>query len=334
MSNNTSNTGSNPGKVALGFDNFSINTTHWKAGKILEWAAEHKVDAVFFSDLEVYDSLDDAYLKDLKAKADDLGLFIYMGGLSVCPTSAMFNKKYGTPEEFLRLMIRIAKTLGSPVVRCVLGSRDDRKAPGGIWTPIRDTVQVLKNIRSYALDAGIKIAIENHAGDMQGWELARLVEMADTDFVGVTLDSGNAVWTYEDPMTNLETLAPYAVASGIRDSIVWETEKGLCCQWAAMGAGTMGMKEYMKRFAELCPGVPCFLEIISGFNYDMPYLDPEHLKLWPQLKGVGLAKLIKLAKNVQPVPAVKNAWTPDYQIPQLEQSIRYCREELGLGLKS
>ena len=52
----------------------------------------------------------------------------------------------------------------------------------------------------------MKIAIENHAGDMHSTELARLVEAAGTDFVGVNFDSGNALWTLEDPMDCLENL--------------------------------------------------------------------------------------------------------------------------------
>ena len=36
-----------------------------------------------------------------------------------------------------------------------------------------ETVRVLKANRSRILDSGVKLAIENHAGDMQGRELAR-----------------------------------------------------------------------------------------------------------------------------------------------------------------
>jgi len=48
------------------------------------------------------------------------------------------------------------------------------------------------------MDAGIKIAIENHAGDMQGHELKTLIEESGKDFVGACLDSGNPLWTLEE----------------------------------------------------------------------------------------------------------------------------------------
>ena len=87
------------------------------------------------------------------------------------------------------------------------------------------------------MDAGIKIAIENHAGDMQAWELVKLIEEAGPDYVGATMDSGNAVWTLEDPMVSLETLGKYAVTTGIRDSAVWENEQG---RWSSGRRWAMG----------------------------------------------------------------------------------------------
>ncbi len=45
-------------------------------------------------------------------------------------------------------------------------------------------VQVLHNVRSRVMDAGLKIAIENHAGDMQARELKTLIEEAGPRFRG------------------------------------------------------------------------------------------------------------------------------------------------------
>ncbi len=54
------------GKSKLGFDNFSIRNLEGKASQILQYAAGLKVDVVFFSDLDVYESLEEDYLKKLK----------------------------------------------------------------------------------------------------------------------------------------------------------------------------------------------------------------------------------------------------------------------------
>src|SRR3989449_9221414 len=97
-----------------------------------------------------------------------------------------------------------------------------------------DTIKVCQACRKEALDAGVKIAIENHAGDMQAWELVNLIEEAGKDYVGANMDSGNATWAMEDPLTSLEVLGPYAVTTSLRDSAVWESENGATVQWTAM----------------------------------------------------------------------------------------------------
>ena len=43
---------------------------------------------------------------------------------------------------------------------------------------IDETVKVLRAVRSEAEDANVKIAVENHAGDMQAWELVELIKEA------------------------------------------------------------------------------------------------------------------------------------------------------------
>ena len=150
-------------------------------------------------------------------------------------------------------MIDAAKIIGSPIVRAVLGSADDRR-PGPIETHIEDTVRVLRSIRPKATGEGIKIAIENHAGDMQARELKTLIEKAGPEFVGVCLDSGNPLWTLEDPHLTLEVLHPYALTSHVRDSAVWNVPQGAAVTWVQMGRGNVDIDSYVRKYVELCPG--------------------------------------------------------------------------------
>ncbi len=320
-------------KLKLGFDNFSIRALGWKAEQLLEHAASLQVDTILFSDLDVYKSHDEAYLKDLRKKAGDLGLEVQAGTGGICPTSGMWNAKWGTPEEHLKLTLRVAQALGSAVARCFLGRGEDRKMEGGIERHQAEVVKVCKAARSFALDSGVRIAIENHAGDQQAWELVRLIEEAGKDYVGATLDTGNATWALEDPMQNLEILGPYAVSTGIRDSAVWESPNGAFVQWTAMGDGQVDWKAYFKRFAELCPACPVQLEIISGAVREFPYLKEEFWKPWPKVRGPEFAKFVAMAKKGTPREPVKAPPAREYQKAELEKSVKYCREVLGLGLK-
>jgi len=327
-------------KIKLGFDNFAVRAMGWKAEELLDYAAAQKVDVLFITDLDAYKSLDEAHLKDVKKKADDLGVQIYAGSWSICPTSSRFKNAWGSAEEHLRLVLKVAKLVGSPVARVILGSGEDRVKGAGIEEHIASTVKVCKAVKAQAVDSGVKIAIENHAGDLQSWELAGLIEEAGKDYVGANFDAGNAVWALEDPVANLETLGAYGVSNSLRDSAVWETPEGCVVQWTAVGDGQVDWKAYMAKYAELCPNVPFVIETISGFNRAFPYLKPEFWKPWPKVRGHEFARFVAFAKRGK----ARDAWKPpagvdrkkadqDFQKADLERSLQYCRETLGLGTK-
>lgn len=324
-----------PVKLKLGFDNFSIRSLGWKAPALIDYAAELKCDALLLSDLDVYEKHDDAYLADIGKRAKDKGIALYAGTGGICPSAHNFSKKWGTAEEHLKLTIRVGKAFGTPAVRCYQGFGEDRKSPGGIFARIKDTVAVCKAVRSYALDSGIRIAIENHAGDMQAWELQTLIEEAGKDYVGCTIDSGNATWTLEDPMQNLEILGPYTVCSGIRDSMIWEDADGCQVAWTAVGEGSVDMKAYARRFAELAPAAPFIMEIISGFARGFPYLKPEFWPPYEKVRAPEFARFVALAKKGKAIPGFKpegdkKKAEQEYQKAELERSLRYCREVIGI----
>jgi len=325
---------SSPRKIKLGIDNFAVRAMNWKAAELIDYAASLKLDSLFITDLNAFESLDEGHLNEIRQKAADKGLQIHLGTWSICPTSKEFRPNRGTAEEHLALGIKAAKALGSPVLRVVLGSGEDRKSSGGIEARIADTVKVCKTARSLALDTGVKIAMENHAGDMHSAELVQLIEAAGKDYVGANMDSGNAVWTMEDPLQSLERLAPYTLTTSLRDSAVWESENGATAQWTAMGEGTIDLKTYFKRFAELCPNVPVHIETISGFNREIAFLKQDFWKVWPKFSDENLAAFIALAKKGTAREAKKGTNTPEYQKGEIERSIKYCKETLGLGLKA
>ncbi len=328
-------------KVSLGFDNFSIRALGWKAPRLLEYADKHKMDTILFSDLNVYESHDEGHLKEIRQEANKLGIAIHAGTGGICPTSPKFIDKYGSAEDHLKRVIEVAKHLGSPVARCYLGSMQDRKGPGGIQRHVESTIKACKKVRGFALDAGVKIAIENHAGDMHSRELANLIERAGPEHVGATLDTGNATWTMEDPIQTLENLAPFTVSSGIRDSMVWEIDQGVSVQWTAMGEGCVDLQAFAKRWVELCPKAPIQLEIISGFAKPFNYLEPDFWPPYESIRADDFSKFVTLAKKGKPLEPFKAPKGADrkkaqqeYQLAELERSITYCKKTLGLGVRA
>ena len=224
----------------------------------------------------------------------------------------------------------------------MLGSAEDRKTEGGIHARMADTVAVMKACRTQALDLGVKIAIENHAGDMHSWECRELIETAGTDFVGCNIDSGNAAWTLEDPMDVLETLGPVTICSSLRDDMIWETPDGAAVQWTAAGDGLIDWKKYTARWAQLCPKVPIMIETISGGPREFKYKQPDFWKFYDQ-RPEKLAKFEALAKRGKKIPPAftpptdpkeRAAATQAFQKADLEKSLTYLRTQVGLGLKT
>lgn len=329
-------------KIALGYDNFAVRAMQWKAPALIDYAAQLKCDSLLISDLDAYESLDDTALRAVRAKAEAAGVQLYAGSWSICPTSKTFRPNRGTAEEHLRLGLRVSKALGSPVFRVVLGNMEDRKTEGGIQARIRDTVAVLKACRADAKAAGVKIAIENHAGDMHSWELRDLIKAAGEDFVGANIDSGNAAWTLEDPHDVLETLGPVTLCSSLRDEMIWETPDGATVQWTAAGDGLIDWKRYAARWAQLCPKVPIMIETISGGPREFKYKQPEFWQHYDK-RPDKLAKFEALAKRGKPIPVAfkppadpkdRPAATQAFQKADLEKSLSYLRREIGLGLKT
>ncbi len=324
-------------KLQLGIDNFAVRAMGWKAKQLIEYAARMKVDTLFITDLYAFESLESKHLSELRKQAEDSGLRLLVGSWSICPTSVRFKDEWGTGEEHLALGIRVAQALGSPAFRVILGGRKDRLTEGGIDARIDDTVKVLKASRNRAMDANVKVAIENHAGDMHSLELVQLIEEAGKDFVGANMDSGNAVWTLEDPLVNLENLGPYAVTTSLRDTALWESENGVTAQWTAMGDGMVDWKKYFARFAELCPDTAVNIETISGFNAELPVKKDDFWKGWPNGKPKGFDQFLALAKRGTPRKPHRHPEGVDrkkadqlYQRDEIERSIKYCKS-IGLG---
>ena len=325
-------------KIPLGFDNFSIRALGWNAEQLLDYAQKKEVNCILFSDLGVYQSFDKNYLSDLRKEASNHDILIHAGTGGICPTSNSFKSTYGSAVEHLRLLINVAKNLGSSVARCYLGNMRDRIGKGGIERHIKETIRVLKSVKNEALDAGVTIAVENHAGDMHSLELVDLIERAGPEYVGATIDSGNATWTLENPIDTLRNLAPYAVSSGIRDSMVWNSKKGISVQWTSMGKGCIDLKTFASEWKRLCPKLPMQLETISGFSKEFPILEKEFWSAYSNISARDLSQFLLLARNGEKIKSFNPPKDKDrkeaqkeYQLIELENSLEYCKQVLGIG---
>jgi sugar phosphate isomerase/epimerase len=317
--------------VKLGIDLFSIRSQGWTPFQYLDYCAQQGAKVVHFSEIRFIGNLEPENLKKVRAYAEGKGIEVEIGMKSICPTSKMFEAKDGTAEEQLGRMITSATIVGSHIVRCVLGSAEDRK-PGPIDRHIESMVNVLRNTRSRAMDANIRIAIENHAGDMQGWELRNLIEAAGKDFVGACLDSGNPCWTLEDPHVTLDTLHPYVLTSHVRDSAVWRVPQGAAVSWVRMGEGNVNIDDYCRKYAELCPGRALSMECIVTGPRIFPYKDPKFWDAYRDVPAWDFERFAELAESGKPykIPPLERGQAAQREREDLEASLAHVKRVLSL----
>jgi sugar phosphate isomerase/epimerase len=333
--------------IRLGFDSYSVRAFHWKAIQLLDYAAGLKLDTIQLSGLEDYESFEPEYLARVKDHAAKVGIAIDGGMGCICPLSASWSAKNGDPKENILRGLRVAKAVGATSMRCFMGSKADRLGSRPIEAFMENTVALFRSVRAEVLDLGVRIALENHAGDMQAREVRTIIEEAGKDAVGSCLDTGNPMWVVEDPLVTLEVLAPYVVTTHVRDSAVYEHPRGAAAQWVALGDGNVDLHKFIERYRELCPKAAMQLEIITGRPPQvLPYLEPDFWKAFPKANASEFARFVALAKAGRPfsgfmvVEDGATAQVPEFaaalreqQRVDLERSFEYAKKVLGVGVR-
>jgi sugar phosphate isomerase/epimerase len=326
-------------KIPLGLDAYSVRAFRWKALQLIDFAARLKLDSLQMSAPGDYESLDPAHLEKVRKRAEEVGIALDAAIGCITPTTKSWGKRTDKPEEYIAAGLKVAKALGAKAMRCFVGGPADRP----IEPHFLPTLKILRAVKPRLLGEGIKLAIENH-GDFLATEIQTLIQEAGPEAVGCCLDTGNPISVLEDPLYSLEVLAPYVVTSHIRDSVVYEHPRGAAFQWVALGDGSIDFKEWMRRFAELCPGVPMQLEIITGRPPQvLPFLEPDFWNQFPNKRGAELARFLKLVRDGHPFTGSMMIAGPGPQPPEYEAALReqqrvdiersadYARRVLGAG---
>jgi len=327
-------------KVPLGLCNHSLRGLRLNARQLIEYAIEQKLDSVLLNTFKPFESLDAAHLSLLNKMTKSNCVSIYIGVGSISEKSTKFSDRNGNAKELLLEGIRVASLVGSPIVGCRIGSIEDRYLDGGIEAHIDAVVKLMKSLRSWALDAEIKFAFENHAGDLRTEELLALINETGKDICGALFDPANAVWAMEDPMVALKKLGSTIICTSIRDVHVWETEEGATFQGVVIGKGIMNYPLYSKTIAKFCPRVPLHVETISNSARPTPFLKPEFWDGFPDLQASEIIDFLRLARKGIPLEIVHpsagtNQRDFDIELQQSEllNSLDYLRNYCNAGMK-
>jgi len=331
-----------PGPL-LGYDTYSVRAWGWKAPQHLEFAASVKLDAIQISSLSDFESLEPSYLNRIRDQAKTAGIVIDAGTGCICPSARAFRMKED-PAAHLRRALEAARHAGARTLRCYLGDFADRFDATPIEKHMEDTIKVFKAAKVAAESTGVKIALENHSGDLQAWEARTIIEEAGKSFTGACLDTGNPIWCAEHPEVTMEVLGPVTVTTHVRDTALFAHPNGCAAHWTALGDGSVNFKQIVDLHMKLCPAAPMHLEIITGRPPRIvPYLEESFWKGFPKARASELARFIALVKKgsplmkpmviadgIQDVPEYAAALKAQQKL-DLERSLEYAKKTLGAG---
>jgi len=173
-------------------------------------AKELEVDGVSLESC-FFPSYDAAWFKDLKAQLDEYKFDrVYAWGH---PDGLERGQNWTAYDEMVA-GIPHAKAIGADVMRVVGSSLMFRHEPHG--PQIEALVKMFKKAVVIAKDHGVKMAVENHI-DFTSDEILQLLEGVDSDYFGLNFDTGNFLRLLDNPVKGMEKLAPYVLATHVKD---------------------------------------------------------------------------------------------------------------------
>jgi sugar phosphate isomerase/epimerase len=328
----------------LGINTYCLRFLRLNDRQLADYCAKQKLEAMFLQDSLDPGVMDPKHWAEVRTWCQDLGLHVETGGGTILPKTLDASPR---SVATLRKNIERAQAMGSPIVRALLaGDRYNMPDDGPVEKHMETAIKILREVRTQAMDAGVKIGIENHK-ELMAWQTREVIETAGKEFVGSYLDTGNPVFVAEDPTTTIEELGPYAVSFHLRDSVVYEHPDGVAIQWVPLGEGTINFPALVARAAEIMPKVFIYCKPITARPpVVLPVYSEEFWTKWfPKHRSRDLGRFLTLARRGRPynkphvmadLPDVRDRYMDALKVQQLdhmERSLTYCRKTLDLGAR-
>ncbi len=176
----------------------------------LKRAKELDVDGVSLESC-FFPNDDENWLKELKAQLDSYGFDrVYAWGH---PDGLERGQNRDAYQDMIANIPR-AKAIGADVMRVVGSSLMFRHEPHG--PQIDALTKMFREAVKIAKEYDVKLAVENHI-DFTSDEILQLLENVDSGYFGLNFDTGNFLRLLDDPVKGMEKLAPYVLATHVKD---------------------------------------------------------------------------------------------------------------------
>lgn len=138
----------------------------------------------------------DGQLRDLKKRADDLGITLELGTKGIKP-------------EHLANYLRMADLLGAKVIRSMVTAPDHRPTLAEAETLLKQSMPAYEA-------SSVTVALETYE-QLSSTDLVALVESVGSKSLGICLDPANCVANLEHPIAVIDRCAPYVANLHVKD---------------------------------------------------------------------------------------------------------------------
>ena len=271
---------------------------------------------------------DSAYAKKVKQRVEELELFL---------EGQIRLPKDNSDLQRFTAEVSAAKEAGIDILRtaCLSGRRYETFDTMSSFQEFRaKSINSLKLAEPVVRNHDVKLAVENHK-DWRITEMIEILNLIDSEWVGVNLDTGNNISLLEDPTEVVEALAPYAFTVHLKDMAVEEYEDGFLLAEINLGEGFLDIDKMITVIKKHNPDIRFNLEMITRDPLKIPCLTKAYWATFDQISASELAGFlykIKKDKSASPLTVISKNSADDklaLEIKNNNTSLKYARQRLG-----
>lgn len=271
------------------------------------------------------------YAGKVRDRREQLGL--YLEGQIRLPKNDSDISRFETE-------VKQAKEAGADIIRTVcLGGRryETFKSLEAFQEFKKASIHSLEMAEPVMKKHRVKLAVENHK-DWRVPELIAILRDLDSEWIGVTLDTGNSISLMEDPMEVVEGLAPYTLTTHFKDMAFEEYEDGFLLSEVPLGKGALDLKRMISICEKHNSRVTYNLEMITRDPLKIPCLTPGYWATFENTPAPDLAEMLHTVRDYQqeekPLPSVSEK-APEARLAFEEQNVLdsfdFAKEHLGFS---
>ena len=268
---------------------------------------------------------DEAYADKVRQLCAKQGL--YLEGSIRLPMDAADEARFA--EE-----VRSAKRCGATVLRAALGGRRYElfDTADQFKQFANESWQALLRARPVIEKEQVRLAVENHK-DWRADDLLGMIRKLDSPGIGVCIDTGNSIALLEEPHRLVETYAPFAWSTHIKDMGLESSGNGFLLAEVPLGQGYLDLARIMAAIRKARPEARFNLEMITRDPLSIPVLTK---KYWATLTHVPATELAEMLAAVQrhgqkPLPRVSQLGRED-RLKLEEDNVRRSLEHAAKSL--